>query len=253
MDEYKFESLYEAIRNNEELTKEQKQYLGQMVDELKRIKKELEELDNSNFSKIEALQKLYNITYKLTQNLDAVNTKLKNNVEDLNKIALNYEEKIKDTIKNSVYWINVNPIENEIKNQLEAVKKDIANALEREKDNLDKLSREFKSANLGLTFIKDEIKKNIDKLDETREKLNKMVKNINWKLVIGASILTGLIGAISGTLASQYVFNKLLKEKEKIIRKTCAESFKKRNKQLENRILKIKKEIKELKDLYHIK
>ena len=170
----------------------------------------LEKLENSNFSAVESITKLYDITDTFLKNLDASNQKFDSNVTNLNKIVESANEKIQNTIKNSAKFVDTTSIKSEIESQLNEFKKEIADAIKGEKNELDKLNDKLKNNVSGLKYTNEEIYSAVNKmkdtaenLNETKENLNDEIKKVNFKLTFFVAIVVAIITLFS----SQYLYS----------------------------------------------
>jgi len=199
MDEYKFESMYQTIRNNEELTKQQKEYLVNVINQLQKITKEVKELENSNSDYIKESTELYNITNKLLLNLKSVNENFNNNVENL-------DNKIRESIRN----VNINPLKITIEDTIFKIKNELQNISKKNKNDLEKLAITFKKNMEDIKNVGDDADKTIKQLDKTSKNISDKISNLNFKI----AFFTGFICLIGGVFASQYAFFKYEKKFE---------------------------------------
>jgi len=163
LDEYKFDALYQAIRNNEELTKAQKEYLQKTLENLKEISKKInetkEEFENSSFSVLKKNTELFDKSDNILQNIQKLSNMLNNLNEKIEKEKMTFDKEIKEKFDN---------LQNSLKSSINSLTLQISN----EKT---KIEKEFKNFKETTEYIKI-------KLLQENEKLNKTFSNTKNKV-----------------------------------------------------------------------
>ena len=206
-DEYNFDAVYEAVRNNEELTKAQKEYLETALKDLKELSKAIEstkgEFENSSLGILEKNKKLINKS-------DSILTYLNTLIEILEKEKVNFDKDIQNKLNNLISSVQDDlsdfekmiKIKNEnISNQFEDTKK----IIEDNKKDLSKLNNNLSNDfNKSLNDIKKDIKTKKEEFDEFIDEIQSDIKKQSLIGRFGGFVGIFVAGVIVGGLGSLF-------------------------------------------------